>query len=207
MIEPKFVERIAGELALPPEQVAAAIQLFDRGATVPFIARYRKDIAGTLDEGALERIEERNAYFIALTNRRNAAIDNLAKQEKLTDELRAKFEDCFDQVSLDDLYLPFKKQRRTKASIALDQGLEPLAAFLWAQMPVTVPVEEFASSFVNAEKAISSPEEALLGAQNILAEHIATDPAARRLLRDHITEEGRLTTAATKNAHEQKKPF
>ncbi len=207
MIEPKFVERIAGELALPPEQVTAAVQLFDRGATVPFIARYRKDAVGNLSEALLERIEERNAYFIALTNRRNAAIDNLAKQEKLTDELRAKLDACFDQVSLDDLYLPYKKQRRTKASIALDQGLEPLAAFLWAQMPVGVPVEEFAVSFVNSEKSVSSPEEALLGAQNILAEHISLDPAARGLLRDHIREEGRLTTSATKNAHEQKNRF
>ncbi len=207
MIEQKFVERIAAEVSVRPEQAAAAIQLLDKGATAPFIAHYRKDLTGGLDEAVVECIEERNAYFTALSNRRNAAIDNIAKQDKLTDELRARLENCYDQLELEDLYLPYKKQRRSKASIAVDQGLEPLAAFLWSQMPLGVPIEEFAESFVNAEKSISSPEEALLGAQNILAERMATDASARAAVRRHMLEEGIIQSSATKNAHEQKTRF
>ncbi len=207
MIEQKFVERIAAEVSVRPEQAAAAIQLLDKGATTPFIAHYRKDLTGGLDEAVVERIEERNAYFTALSNRRNAAIDNIAKQDKLTDELRARLENCYDQLELEDLYLPYKKQRRSKASIAVDQGLEPLAAFLWSQMPLGVPIEEFAQSFVNSEKAISSPEEALLGAQNILAERMATDASARAAVRRHMLEEGIIQSSATNNAHEQKTRF
>lgn len=207
MIEQKFVDRIAVEMSVRPDQAAAAIQLLDKGATVPFVAHYRKDSTGGLDEAVLERIEERNAYFTALSNRRNAAIDNIGKQGTLTDDLRDRLENCFDQLELEDLYLPHKKQRRSKASIALDQGLEPLAAFLWSQIPIGVPIEEFAESFVNSEKSISSPEEALLGAQNILADRIASDASVRAAMRQYMLEKGNIQSSATKNAQEQKARF
>ena len=207
MIEQKFVERIAAEAHVRPEQVAASIRLFDKGATVPFMARYRKDVTGNLDEVKLEQIEDRNAYFIALSSRRDAVLENIAKQGQLTDELRAKIEACFDKTLLEDLYLPFKKQRRTKATMAREQGLEPLADFIWRQELGPQPLLEFASAFVNSQKAISSPEEALQGAQYILAERVAMHAEARALLRERLLEEGMVTSRATKNASGQKTKF
>lgn len=207
MIEQKFLERIAAEVNAAPEQVAGAVQLFDKGATVPFVARYRKDQTGNLDEARLEKVEERNSYFTALTNRRNAVLENIAKQEKLTPELRERIEGVFDQTELEDLYLPFKKQRRTKASIAREQGLEPLADHIWAQDTTKPPPQVYATEFVDTSKLISSAEEALLGAYNIVAERVSVDPHARGSLRKRMFEDGVVTAAATKNAQGQKNKF
>jgi len=207
MIETKFVERIAQEASVRPEQVTAAIALFDKGSTVPFVARYRKDVTGNLNEVALEQIHDRNVYFTALSNRRNAIIENIAKQNALTDELRAQIESCYSQTDLEDLYLPFKKQRRTKASMAREQGLEPLAEFIWAQVPADKTIDAFAATFVTPVKSISSPEEALDGARNILAERISVDPWARVGLRRRMQEEGTLTSLATKAAEQEKTKF
>lgn len=207
MIETKFVERIAHETHARPEQVAAAIALFDKGATVPFVARYRKDATHNLDDARLETIHDRNMYFIALTNRRNAVLENIAKQDALTDELRAQIEACFDQVTLEDLYLPFKKQRRTKATMAKDQGLEPLANFLWAQEAGPQTVEEYAATFVTPVKSVISVEEALDGARNIIAEKISVDPWARAGLRERMQKQGVFKSVATKAAAEEKTKF
>ena len=207
MIETKFIERIAHEAHARPEQVAAAIGLFDKGATVPFVARYRKDVTHNLDEVKLETIFDRNVYFTALSNRRNAVLENIEKQGALTDELRAQIEACFDQTSLEDLYLPFKKQRRTKASVARDQGLEPLADFLWAQDPAAPAIEEFAAPFVTPVKGVHSLEEALEGANNILAEKVSVDPWARAGLRKRMQEHGIFTSVATKAAADEKTKF
>lgn len=207
MIEPKFVERIAHEAHARPEQVAAAIALFDKGATVPFVARYRKDATHNLDEVKLETIHDRNMYFIALTNRRNAVIDNIEKQGALTDDLRAQIDACFDQTTLEDIYLPFKKQRRTKATVAKDQGLEPLANFIWAQEAGDKPLDEYATTFVTPTKSILSVEEAFEGARNILAEKISVDPWARSGLRKRMQEEGVFTSVATKTAADEKTKF
>lgn len=207
MIEQRFVEQIAAETSVRPEQVESAIRLLDKGATVPFIARYRKDVTGNLIDEVLERVEERNAYFTALISRRNAILENIGKQEKLTDELRAKIEAATDQTTLEDLYLPYKKQRRTKASIAIEQGLEPLADFIWDQRPGVAPLEEYAQAFMNAEKRVSSPEEALEGARHILAERVSVNADVRSGLRTRLIEEGILKSAATKNAAEQKTKF
>lgn len=207
MIEQKFVERIAAEVSARPEQVAAVIPLFDKGATIPFVLHYRKDLTGNLDETTLRKIEERNTYYIALTSRRNAVLENIAKQNKLTDALRERIESCIEQNVLEDLYLQFKKQRRTKATGAIEQGLEPLADFLWTQAPVTQPLEEFAEAFVKPERMISSPEEALLGAYSILAERISLDADARGAIREFMLKEGRVVSAATKNAQGQKTKF
>lgn len=207
MIEPKFVERIAQEAHARPEQVAAAIGLFDKGATVPFVARYRKDVTQNLDEVKLEVIHDRNIYFTALSNRRNAIIENIAKQNALTDELRVQLEAAFDQVTLEDLYLPFKKQRRTKASVARDQGLEPLADFIWAQQPGEQSLDDYAGTFVTPVKSILSIEEAFDGARNIIAERISVDPWARAGLRKRMQEEGTFASTATKTAADEKTKF
>lgn len=207
MIEPHFIERIAGEVAARPEQVAAAVALLDKGATVPFVARYRKDHTGNLDEVRLERIERRNLFYTALTNRRNAILDNIAKQGQLTDELRGQIAACADPITLEDLYLPFKKARRTKASAAREKGLESLADHLWNQVDGGEPLEAVAARFVSAEKGVLTVEEALEGAGHILSERVALDARNRADLRTAMLEEGKIATAPTKVAEGQKTKF
>ena len=207
MIDQALVERIAGEIAAKPEQVAAAIQLFDKGATPPFVARYRKDVTGGLNEAALEHIEERNTYYTSLYNRRAAILENIARQEKLTDALRARIESCTSHITLEDLYLPFRKQRRSKAGLAREQGLQPLADYLMNQTFVLGPIEMFAEEFVRPERSISSPEEALVGAQNILSEQFSLDADVRDFIRWKMLEEGIITATATKNAADHNNRF
>ncbi|MBI5091476.1 MAG: hypothetical protein HZB26_03430 [Candidatus Hydrogenedentes bacterium] len=133
MIDPKYVQCIAKEVAVSSSQVETVVQLFEKGATIPFIARYRKDKTGGLDEARIEAILERNAHYAELTGRCAAITDAIAKQDKLTDDLRAKIAACSARADLEDLYLPFRKDRRTKATVAREKGLGPLADFLWAQ--------------------------------------------------------------------------
>jgi len=207
MIEDRFVDLISGQVGAKPLQVKVAIELFDRGATIPFVARYRKDATGNLDEVKLEKIEALNSQFIAFTNRRNAVLENIAKQEKLTDALKAQIDACTDPILLEDLYLPFKKARKTKAAVAREQGLDPLAEILWAQADTGRSAEEEAAAFVDPEKGIADVEAALQGARNIIAERISQDAELRQYVRERFHEEGILSTAATKNTGEQKTKF
>lgn len=207
MIEQKFVDRIAQEVGARPEQVAIAVQLFDKGATSPFVAHYRKDLTGNLDEGTLERIEERNVHYTAFINRRNAILQNIEKQEQITEEIREAILGCFDDTSLEDIYLPFKRKRRTRATVAIEQRLGPLADYVWAQAPSEQSLESFASQFIDPSKSISSAEEALDGARAILTEKLAQDAAVRALIRDRMWKEGKVCTSATKNAVGQKTKF
>ena len=190
MLESKFIGRIAQEVALKHEQVQRTIELFDSGATIPFVARYRKDVTGNLDETQLEAVHERAQYFAALAQRRDSILDTIEKQGKLTGELRAEIDACFDRTRLEDLYLPFKPARRTKATVAREKGLEPLADFLMTQLLIEGPIEFFAEKYVNPEKAVSSPEEALEGAGYIVAERISTDADVRALVRARMLDEG-----------------
>ncbi|MBP8131642.1 MAG: helix-hairpin-helix domain-containing protein [Candidatus Hydrogenedentes bacterium] len=207
MIEQKFVELIAEEVGARPEQIAAAVQLLDRGATVPFVAHYRKDVTGNLDEHALSRIEERNVEYTALMNRRNAILQNIEKLQPVTDDLRERIMACHSARVLEDLYLPYRRRRRTRASVAIEQRLGPLADYVWAQELGMQSVESFASQFIDPSKSISSAEEALDGARAILTEKIAQDAETRVFVRDYMLREGKMTTAATKNAAGQKTKF
>ena len=207
MIEQKFIELIASQIASTPQQVASAIGLFDKGATLPFVARYRKDLTGNLDETKLEVILEQNVYFTSLLNRRDAILENIAKQEKLTEELRNRILSANDHTTLEDLYLPFKKQRRTKASVAREQGLEPLAERIWSQDPQAPSLQEMAASYSNPDKQISSVESALDGARHIMAEWVSLDADTRAEGRRKLHEEGILKTTAAKNSDEQKTKF
>lgn len=207
MIESKFVDQISAKVGVSPAQVSVAIELFDKGATIPFVARYRKDATGNLDEVKLEAIEDLNAQFIALTNRRDAILDNIEKQGKLTDELKKQIVECCDATVLEDLYLPFKKARKTKATTAREQGLEPLADFIWAQEPGAQSIEELAATFADAEKGVADAVAALQGARHIIAERISQDPELRQHTRQVFHDEGQLTVADTKNAEGQKTKF
>lgn len=205
MLDSNLVELISQELALTPQQVAAVIHLFDSGATVPFVAHYRKDLTGHIEEARLEAVAERNNYYIGVMNRRAAIKDALEKQQKLTDDLRAQIEAATDKTVLEDLYLPFKNKRRTKATQAEEQDLGPLADFLMRQLPIDI--EEFINTFVKPEKSVSSPEEALGGACYILAERFALDANLRQQVRNYMHQHGKITTRPTKNAENTKTKY
>ena len=132
-LSPEILLHIAQTLNLPVRGIVAVIELLDDGGTVPFIARYRKEATGNLDEVQIRDIEEKLAYFRELAERRETILASIAEQGKLTDELKARIEATLDKSELEDLYLPYKPKRRTKATIAREKGLEPLAQYLWAQ--------------------------------------------------------------------------
>src|SRR5690242_16170067 len=160
-----ILNHIARLLNISLTSIAAVIELLDEGATVPFIARYRKEVTGNLDEVQIRDIQEKLEYFRELEDRRETVLQSIEEQGKLTPELKARIEAAMEKTELEDLYLPYKPKRRTKASIARDRGLEPLAQFLWDQQPGTAPLSEFAATFINAE--VPSSAEALEGARHI----------------------------------------
>jgi uncharacterized protein len=131
ILSPKILLHIAQSLNLPMRGLVAVIELLDNGGTVPFIARYRKEATGNLDEVQIRDLEEKLAYFRDLTERRATILSSIAEQGKLTDELKSRIEATFERSELEDLYLPYRPKRRTKATIAREKGLEPLASYLW----------------------------------------------------------------------------
>src|SRR5215475_1646986 len=153
------------------KSLTAVIGLLDEGATVPFIARYRKEVTGNLDEVQIRDIQEKLEYFRELEDRKETVLESIESQGKLTPELKAKIEAVLEKNELEDLYLPYKPKRRTKASIAREKGLEPLAQFLWAQGPE--PLDRYAASFVDSEKGVRSVAEALEGARHIVSEMVS----------------------------------
>ena len=180
---------LAEELTLPWASVSATVKLFAEGATVPFIARYRKEATGGLDEVQIRTIEERRAYLIELDERRRAVVSEIHKQGKLTDALFKKILTCATKAELEDLYLPFKPKRRTRAIIARERGLEPLAERMWAQPHDGKPDDE-ARAFVSAAKEVPDVAAALAGARDICAERIAEDADVRKLVREAYMKEG-----------------
>ncbi len=207
MIDGQFIERIAEAVSATSDQVRSGLQLLTNGCTIPFVARYRKDVTGGLTEARLEAIAEGNAHFTGLADRRNALLRALQEQGVLTEALQARVMECRDRVALDDLSLPYRKKRRTKATVAREKGLAPVAEFIWAQMPAEQSLDEFAASFVKAEKAIASLEEVLEGARQLLSEQFASDPELRALLRDIMVQHGKITAHPAKNAEEKKTKF
>ena len=183
-------QRIAQDIAAKPEQVRAAVELLDGGATVPFIARYRKEVTGGLDDTQLRPLEERLRYLRELEDRRAAILDSIAEQGKMTDALRADILAADTKARLEDLYLPYKPKRRTKAQIAREAGLEPLALSL-RDDPTQDP-ETVAAGYVDAEKGVADAKAALDGARAILMETISEDAALVGELRDWLWEKGQI---------------
>ncbi len=184
----KIVRQIAEELACRPAQVAAAVGLLDEGATVPFIARYRKEVTGSLDDTQLRNLEERLTYLRELEERRAAVLASIAEQGKLSPELAVSIEAAGTKQSIEDLYLPFKPKRRTRAQIAREAGLEPLADALLGD-PMLDPAVE-AAKYVNAEAQVKDAKAALEGARDILSERFAEEAALIGGLRDWLWEDG-----------------
>jgi uncharacterized protein len=194
-------------LNLPLRGLVAVIELLDGGGTVPFIARYRKEATGNLDEVQIRDIEEKLAYFRELADRRATILSSIAEQGKLTDELKTKIEATLDKSELEDLYLPYKPRRRTKATIAREKGLEPLAQYLWAQQPGPDTLETLAPQFVNAELGVTAVDEALEGARHIIAEWISEDAILRKALRQLMFDEGVVISRKAIDAKDEQEKF
>lgn len=187
---PPIEHRIAAELNVRPSQVAAAVQLLDEGATVPFIARYRKEVTGGLDDTQLRTLEERLGYLRELEERRAAILASIDEQGKLTPELKAAIDEAETKQRLEDLYLPYKQKRRTKAQIAREAGIEPLALAL-LENPELTPDDE-AEKYLNADAGFADARAVLDGARQILMERFAEDAQLLQTLRDYLKEHGLL---------------
>jgi uncharacterized protein len=206
-LSPEILLHIAQTLNVPMLGLVAVIGLLDEGGTVPFIARYRKEVTGNLDEVQILAIEEKLAYFRELADRRETILASIAEQGKLTDELKGRIEATLDKSELEDLYLPYKPKRRTKATIAREKGLEPLAQYLWAQQNTDQPLEIFATSFVNAELGVATVDEALEGARHIVAEWISEDADLRKALRALVVDEGIVVSRKVTDAVDEQDKF
>mgnify|MGYP000013169218 CR=1 FL=1 len=184
---------LAQELSVNTTQVNNALELFAEGATIPFIARYRKERTGGLDEIQLRNISDKYTYLTELEERKKTILDAISSQGKLTDELKAKIEYCLQKNEIEDLYLPYRPKRRTRATIAREKGLEPLAQFiksLNARNGKPVSLEEEAAKYISEEKAVKTAEEALKGAADIIAEEVSEKAELRTYLREYLMDEG-----------------
>ena len=191
-----IIEQLARELNRPAEHIENVVRLLDEGNTIPFIARYRKELHGSMDDTALRTLEERLAYLRNLTERKESVKASIAEQEKLTDELAAAIDAAQTLAEVEDLYRPYKPKRRTRATVAKEKGLEPLAALLFAQERDCPRPEEAAADYLSAEKGVETLADALQGANDIIAEWISDDAAVRRSLRELLEKCGRLRSLA-----------
>ena len=188
-------QKITEELGIKRWQVDAAVQLIDEGNTIPFIARYRKEAHGTMNDEQLRNLYERLTYLRNLEEKKEQVLASIEEQGKLTPELRAQIENAETQVLVDDLYRPYRPKRRTRATIAKEKGLEPLALLISMQQ-MKEPLETAASEFVSEEKEVASVEEAIEGAKDILAEQISDEADYRVYIRDLTMKKGLLTSTA-----------
>ena len=191
-----IIEQLARELDRPVEHIENVVRLLDEGNTIPFIARYRKELHGSMDDTALRTLEERLAYLRNLTERKESVKASIAEQEKLTDELAAAIDAAQTLAEVEDLYRPYKPKRRTRATVAKEKGLEPLAALLFAQERDCPRPEEAAADYLSAEKGVETVADALQGANDIVAEWISDDATIRRSLRELLEKHGTLRSLA-----------
>ena len=206
-LSPEILLHISRRIETPLRGVVAVIQLLHEGGTVPFISRYRKEATGNLDEVKVREIEEQLAYFRDLVARRETILNSIAEQGKLTDELKARIEQCLDKSELEDLYLPYKQKRRTKATIAREKGLEPIADYLLAQQVTEVSLLDLASTFVSEVREVANVEEALEGARHIVAENLSENASVRKALRELMWKEGVIVSRKAPHAVDEQEKF
>jgi uncharacterized protein len=206
MFNSEVLLRVSKEVGAPVSRVETTLKLLEEGATVPFIARYRKEVTGNLDEVKIRDIDESRHYYKDLEDRRNTILASIEKQGHLTEELKAKILACYSKNELEDLYLPFKPKRKTKAGLALERGLEPLAQYIWEQAG-SDPVGVFAEQFVNPEKEIPTVEAAVEGALHIIAERIAENSDFRKQLRERMLAEGLVRAKVVEGKESEKTKY
>ena len=203
-------KRISEELNLKENQVEAAIKLIDEGNTIPFIARYRKEVTGNLSDVELRNLFDRLTYLRGLDERINTVLKTIEEQGKLTDELKTQIENVKTLSELEDLYRPYKPKKKTRGIIAKEKGLEPLADFIINE-DTSKNIYEYAKTFINEEKKVLSAEDALNGAKDIVAEIISDDPKIRKFIKDLIIKEGMISSieikADEKNTYEMYKEY
>lgn len=197
MMERNYALQIAQELQLTEEQVKNTLSLLEGGATIPFISRYRKEATGSLDEVQIGQIRDLHIRYVELDKRRATILDSIAEQGKLTPELESKINAVMTMSELEDLYLPYRPKRRTRAMMAVEKGLEPLAKIINAQQPVEL--HKVASAYVNEEKGVHNVEEALAGARDIIAERISENVSVRARLRGTFRQHSTITTKLIKD--------
>jgi len=198
--------KISSELSLPPRRVEATAELLEGGATIPFIARYRKEATGSLDEIAITSIRDRLGQLKELDDRRESIIKSLEERDLLTDEIKEQIMQAETMTVLEDLYLPYRPKRRTRATIAREKGLEPLAELIFAQEFAIDPSAE-AEAFVDENKGVDSVEDALAGARDIIAEQVNEDKTARARIRHLFFKEGCFQTKVVKSKEEEGKKY
>jgi uncharacterized protein len=198
---------ISKQLSVPLHGLAAAISLLDEGATVPFIARYRKEATGNLDEVKIRDIQQKLEYFRELEDRRETVLRTIGEQGKLTPELQTRIEATLEKTELEDLYLPYKPKRRTKATIAREQGLQPLADYLLNQTTGDLTLDQLAATFVSVEKGVATAAEALTGARHIVAETLSENADHRKFIRQVMMDEGIVVSRAIEGVEDPEGKF
>ncbi|MDB9312583.1 Tex family protein [Spirulina sp. CS-785/01] len=193
MTQPNFAAVIAQELSLRPRNVENALELFAEGGTIPFVARYRKERTGGLDETQLREISDRISYLTDLEKRKQTILDSIEEQDQLTPELEQQIRNCWQKNELEDLYLPYKPKRRTRATVAREKGLEPLANWIKSLNQTNSPqgnLSQEGEKYLNPDQDLNTPEDALQGASDILAEEVSEKSHLRAYLRDYLSQEG-----------------
>ena len=194
--------QLAKELQIKKEQVDVTIKLIDEGNTIPFIARYRKDVTGNLNDEVLRNLNERLTYLRNLTEKQEQVISSIEEQGKMTEELRKQILEATTLVAVEDLYRPYRPKRKTRAGIAKEKGLEGLAELILAQ-ETTEPLEKSAESYISEEKGVATVEEAIAGARDIIAEMISDDAAHRTYIREATMDEGIIMSSLKKEEKEK----
>ena len=193
-MNPKHLQIIADTLGIRPKQIENTVELLNEGATIPFISRYRKEVTGSLDEVQVADIQSQYNKLNELEKRREAVLKSIEEQGKLTDDLRKRIVATYNLTELEDMYLPYKQKRKTRASMAREKGLEPLANEIFSQKSNNV--ETLAAAFLNDQ--VKTIDEALAGARDIIAEKVSEDINARNLVRNFYEKEGVIKTKLVK---------
>ena len=194
------ISRIASELSLTPNQVKVVVDLLTAGSTIPFIARYRKEMTGTLDEVALASIRDRHEQLVELDKRREAILKSIEKQQFLTPELEKLIQNAETLTELEDIYLPYKPKRKTRATAAKEKGLEPLANLLFEQG--NIDLDKVLATYINSELGVTNEEDALAGARDIIAEWVSENQEARQNIRELFWKEGTIQATVVKSKAE-----
>lgn len=201
-----ILKQLSSELKISPIAIAAVLKLFEEGNTIPFIARYRKEATGNLDEVQIRNIQERHLYLTELEDRKHTILESIESQGKLTEELKNQILNCDSKTLLEDLYLPYKPKKRTKAAIARDKGLEPLALLILEQSMESTPSVE-AQKYIDIEKGVSDEDEALSGARDIVAEAVAENADVRTYVRQMFFNEGLVVSKVIEGKDKQPTKF